>query len=73
MTAMQIITTRADLRNWVWEYAGKAGEREIDDITNYIQNDSARPAWGTDWSDYFETLPENLFELLDEDNSDSNE
>lgn len=60
------MTTRNDLRNWVdsvttnWD--GRT-DADVDAITDTIQADN-HPAWGTDWSEFLATLPENLVELI---------
>lgn len=56
----QRMTTKRDLRNWVDDVTSGWGERtdaDVDAITDAIQADD-HPAWGVDWSDYLDSLPE---------------
>lgn len=54
-----VMTTKNDLRNWVdaattgWE----RGAADVDTITDAIQA-TDHPAWGTDWTEYLDGLPE---------------
>ena len=59
------LTTRSDLRNWIWERISDATEADIESITNAIQADD-HPRWGNDWTEYLESLPENLHEVISE-------
>ncbi len=56
------ITTASDLRNWVDTATSGWYERTDADLT--IMTEKIRimshPAWGEDWTEFFETLPENL-------------
>jgi hypothetical protein len=63
---MKIITTKTELRNWVdsattnWD--GRSDEM-LSDLVDALQA-SDHPAWGTDWSEWLDALPD-LTELLD--------
>lgn len=54
------ITTVRDLRNWVdaatngWH---ERGDNDVDTITEAIRSGD-HPAWGDDWSEFFESLPD---------------
>ena len=59
------MTTKRDLRNWVDTATSGWDVREdgdVDAITDAIQA-MDHPAWGTDWTEFLEALP-NLTELL---------
>lgn len=68
----KIMTTNRDLRNWVDDMTNNYLQRtdgDVDTITNGIQDDD-HPAWGTDWSDYLETLELDSFLPVDDALSD---
>jgi hypothetical protein len=59
------MTTKRDLRNWVDTATSGWPERadtDVDAITDAIQAMN-HPQWGTDWTEFLESLPE-LTELL---------
>jgi len=62
----EVITTRRDLHNWVWERLADADAFEIERTVIAIENHPKRPEWGTDWEEFFsdDVLPENLCDLF---------
>lgn len=65
---MIIITTLADLRNWVDEHTSDWHDRqdaEVDAITEAISRRPDCPAWGEDWTEFFATLPDDLALVVD--------
>jgi len=62
---MKIMTTVNDLRNWVdtatWE--GRT-EADLDTLVDAIRTKEGCPAWGEDFREFLDRLPENLVELL---------
>lgn len=61
---MTIITTKTDLRNWVWERLHDADEAEIVATVDAIAGHPERPHYGDDWTEFFQSLPDNLCELV---------
>lgn len=65
------MTTVRDLRNWVdsvtcsWDDRTDADVETIVDVIRSMD----RPAWGTDWREFLDSLPENLADLLDDPNA----
>lgn len=63
---IRTMTTARDLRNWVDSATSgwpDRGEEDVDAITEAIRADE-HPAWGTDWSEYLESL--DLMDMLAE-------
>lgn len=65
---MTCISDVRTLRQWVNDRVGAGTTAaEIDDIAMIVRIIANRPRWGTDWSAFIETLPDNLTEMLGED------
>ena len=60
----RIITTKNDLRTWVWERLHDADEAEIEATVDAIAWHPERPFYGEDWQSFFYSLPENLCDLF---------
>lgn len=56
-----IISSLNDLRNWV---DNRTADDEVDAIADAIRDTCDCPAWGDDWSEFLESLPDDLGELL---------
>ena len=64
MTA--IMTTRRDLDQWVADRVGSGvTEADIAAIVAVIRADPKCPAWGRDWFEFLDVLPEDLCDLID--------
>ena len=62
---MKTMTTVRDLKNWVDTHIGDyPAPDDVQRVTNLIQDDPLRPAWGDDWTEYLDALPM-LVTLLD--------
>ena len=58
---MKIMRSYVDVLNWVEEQTNDWPNREdheVDRIIQCILSRDERPAWGRDWSEYLEQLPE---------------
>ena len=54
-------TTVNDLRNWADAATTNWGGRtqaDLDAIVEYVRTQDHCPAWGQDWTEYLESLPE---------------
>jgi hypothetical protein len=52
-----ILTAKTDLRNWVDSALGADGTPAmVAAVTDWIQGDSNRPDWGSDWRGYLDGL-----------------
>ena len=59
-----IITTRRDLENWVYQHCGDNLDRN--DVATIVAEILARtdcPWYGTDWSEFLESLPDSLLDM----------
>ena len=66
MTSYRFSTVR-DLRNWVDGVTVNWPDRTdevLNELTEAIRA-MDHPAWGDDWTDFLDSLPENLFELVE--------
>lgn len=60
-----IINSVNDLRTWVDPRVEWESVEERDAVIDAIRRDMRRPALGLDWSEYLDSLPDNLLDLLE--------
>lgn len=56
-----------DLRDWVDPRVEWESTEERDAVIDAIRRDMNRPALGLDWSEYLDSLPDNLLDLLEDE------
>jgi hypothetical protein len=62
---MTIFRTIRDLEVWVYERSGEdAIEEDNEAIVNEIMDMKKFPSWGEDVTDFLETLPNDLLDLI---------
>lgn len=62
---MTTITTVRDLRNWVHAATCNWHNRDEDMFNRLVDAIAAdSPDWGDDWSEYLDSLPDNLADML---------
>jgi hypothetical protein len=53
------ITARTELRTWVDEHLGPDAEpQDIDNVTRYLESLDHRPAWGADFAEFLDAIPD---------------
>ena len=54
---MTILSNITDLKNWIFDRVNaETSEAEVEQAARAIQRDSDRPNWGSDWTEYLETV-----------------
>lgn len=64
---MTRFTTRNDLRTWVREHVDPdLSDADVEQLTECLRTDADFPRWGADATDYLDSLPPELVDLLTE-------